>query len=371
MERTGIAELPLHYGKAPPWLINRMRKLAGQIVAIVIDECGQDELLRRLSDPHWFQALGCVLGYDWHSSGLTTVVTAVLKQAVNPEEHRLAVAGGKGRFSRRTPKEIERFGEVFGFSEDQLHSLQYASRMSAKVDNAAIQAGCPLYHHTFFTTEDGRWAVIQQGMDTRDRTARRYHWISDHVKSFVDEPHEAIVSEVFKNQVLNMTARESEEPRRISTDLVKDDPQRVERDFKSLRPAKQRALSEWLPGVEGKNRSVRILTLPKRINWAALKQAYEFQPRNYEELLSTKGIGPATVRGLALVSEVIYGKSPSWKDPAKFSFAFGGKDGVPYPVNRRAMDEAHQMLKSAVDEAKIEKREKLKAFKRLSDFVVK
>lgn len=166
-----------------------------------------------------------------------------------------------------------------------------------------------------------------------------------------------------------MTARESEGSREISTDLVKDAPRRLKRDFKSLRPAEQRALSEWVPQTKDKGRAVSFLFMPRRMNWEALRRAYEFQPGNYEELLSTRGIGPATVRGLALVSEVIYGKAPSWKDPAKFSFAFGGKDGVPYPVNRRAMDEAHQMLKSAVDEAKIEKREKLEAIKRLSNFV--
>lgn len=368
MRRTGTAELPLHYGKAPPWLISRMRRLAGQMVTIIVDEYGEDELLRRLSDPYWFQALGCVLGYDWHSSGLTTVATAVLKQAIKPEEHHLAAAGGKGRFSRQAPNEIERIGHGFDFSDDQIRSLQYASRMSAKVDNAAIQAGAPLYHHAFFVAEDGKWTVIQQGMNTRDRTARRYHWLSEHVKDFVDEPHDAIVAERRRDRVLDMTSKVSERSRRTSTDLVKDDPGKVKRDFKSLRPKGQRALPEWMPGAGEENRTVQFLSLPKRMNWVALEEAHELQPENYENLLSMKGVGPATVRGLALVSEVIYGNAPSWKDPARFSFAFGGKDGVPYPVNRKAMDEAHHMLKSAVDEAKVGRQEKLKAIRRLKDF---
>ncbi len=371
MRRTGTAELPLHYGKAPPWLISRMRRLAGQIVTIIVDEHGEDELLQRLSDPYWFQALGCVLGYDWHSSGLTTVVTAVLKRAIKPEEHRLAAAGGKGRFSRRTPKEIGQIGCGFDFSDGRIRSLQYASRMSAKVDNAAIQAGAPLYHHAFFVTGDGKWAVIQQGMDTRDRTARRYHWLSEHVRDFVKEPHDAILAERKGDRVLDMTSKVSEGSRRTSTDLVKDGSNKIKREFRSLRPKGQRGLPEWMPGANENDRTVQFLSLPKRMNWSALEKAHELQPENYENLLSVEGIGPATVRGLALVSEVIYGEAPSWKDPAKFSFAFGGKDGVPYPVNRRAMDEAHHMLKSAVDEAKVGKQEKLKAIRRLKDFASK
>jgi len=369
MRKTGIAELPLHGGKAPPWLVSRMRRLAREIVTILIDEYGEDEFLRRLSDPYWFQSLGCVLAYDWHSSGLTTVTTAVLKHVIDSGEHHLAAAGGKGKFSRRTPKEIEQIGKTFGFSEDQVHSLQYASRMSAKIDNTAIQADSPLYHHAFFVTQEGKWAVIQQGMNVQDRTARRYHWLSEHVESFVNEPHDAILADKFRNRVLNMTARESEEARKVSTDLVKDDPRKLRRDFKSVLPPRQKTLSRWLVGREGEERVARILTMPRRMNWEALRQAYELQPKNFEELLSIEGIGPATVRGLALISEIIYGAEPSWKDPAKFSFAFGGKDGVPYPVNRKAMDEAWHILKSAVEEAKIGSREKLRAIRRLESFL--
>lgn len=366
MKRTGIAELPLHYGRAPPWLVLRMRKLANKIVTIVIDEYGQDELLRRLSNPFWFQALGCVLGYDWHSSGLTTVVTGVLKCAIKTEEHGLAVAGGKGKRSLKTPEEIEKIGVAFGLSPEQTSSLRYASRMSAKVDNTAIQGGYPLYHHTFFVTESGKWATIQQGMNIEDRTARRYHWLSDHVKSFVNEPHDAIVCDTVKENVLNMTAKDSEACRKVSVDLVNDGPEKVKRDFLSLRPAHQKTLREWMEEeIKERDYAVRVLSMPRNINWDALKKVYEYHPKNYEELLSVKGVGPATVRGLALVSEIIYGEPPSWKDPVKYSFAYGGKDGVPRPVDRKAMDESIQFLKDAIDQAKLVNKDKADALRRL------
>lgn len=369
MKRTGVTKLPLHGGKAPPWLVSRMKKLAEPIVTIIIDEYGNDELLRRLSDPYWFQALGCVLGYDWHSSGLTTVTSAVLKQVIDPEEHAISVAGGKGKYSLKTPEEINNLINDFDFSVNQVEELKRASRLSAKVDNSAIQSGAPLYHHTFFTNKEGNWAVIQQGMNTKDNSARRYHWMSDHVESFVNEPHDAIVAEKKKNRVLDMTAKTSGEARETSIDLIQDGPSKIKREFKTLRPRNQKSLLEWMPGSNKKQQKIQFFSLPKRMNWTALEKTHELQPDNYEELLSVKGVGPATVRGLALVSEIIHGDSPSWKDPAKFSFAFGGKDGVPYPVNKKRMDKAHQMLNEAIDEAKVKKREKLKAFKRLSNFV--
>ena len=366
MKRTGIAELPLHYGRAPPWLVSRMRKLANKIVTIIIDEYGQDELLRRLSNPFWFQALGCVLGYDWHSSGVTTVVTGVLKCAITLEEHGLAVAGGKGKHSLKTPEEIEKIGAIFDLSQEKTSSLRYASRMSAKVDNTAIQGGYPLYHHAFFVTESGKWATIQQGMSVEDRTARRYHWLSDNVKSFVNEPHDAIVCNTVKENVLNMTAKESEACQKVSVDLVNDGPEKVKRDFLSLRPSRQKTLREWMEGeIKERDYAVHFLSMPRNINWEALKKVYEHHPKNYEELLSVRGVGPATVKGLALVSEIIYGEQPSWKDPVKYSFAYGGKDGVPRPVDHRAMDESIQFLKDAIDQAKLGDKDKVDALQRL------
>ncbi|MEM2148049.1 MAG: DUF763 domain-containing protein [Candidatus Bathyarchaeia archaeon] len=372
MQRTGVAKLPLHYGKAPRWLVVRMQKLAKEIVTIIVDEYGAGEFLKRLSNPFWFQALGCVLGYDWHSSGVTTVVTGVLKQAVIPEEHGLAVCGGKGRVSRQAPLEIWQIGEKFGFSDGKIENLRYASKMSAKVDNTAVQAGYQLYHHAFFVDEKGEWAVIQQGMCPQDRTARRYHWLSENVKSFVVEPHSAIAGETKREIALDMTAKESEGCRKASVDLACEPPKKLMRLIMSVRPDYQKSLEEWLPKT-AQNRwteyPLDVLSMPVNINWKALQQVYEFKPKNYEELLGFKGVGAATVRGLALVAELIYGEKPSWKDPVKYSFAYGGKDGVPHPVDRKAMDESIQILKRAVEDAKIGDKEKLNALNRLRVFI--
>jgi len=372
VQRTGVARLPLHYGKAPRWLVIRMQKLAKEIVTIIIDEYGTDDFLKRISDPFWFQALGCVLGYDWHSSGVTTVVTGVLKQAVVPEDHGIAVCGGKGKVSRQTPLEIGNIGERFGFSSDKIQNLQYASKMSAKVDNTAIQDGYQLYHHAFFLAEDGKWAVIQQGMCPQDRTARRYHWLSDNAKNFVVEPHDAIVGDVKRDIVLDMTAKESESCRKTSVNITKEKPKKIKRMIMSIRPAYQKSLQEWMPKTSDrtwKEYPIDVLSMPRNINWKALREVYEFKPRNYEELLGFRGMGPATIRGLALIAELIYGEKPSWKDPVKYSFAYGGKDGVPRPVNRRAMDESIQILKQAIQEAKIGSNERMRSLQRLRRFV--
>lgn len=369
MKRTGVARLPLHYGRAPRWLVIRMIKLAREIVTVIVDEYGQDEFLRRISDPFWFQALGCVLGYDWHSSGVTTVLTWVLKSAINPTEHGLAVCGGKGKASLQTPIEISDAGEEFGFLTSRIDDLRYASRISAKVDNTAIQAGYPLYHHSFFITERGEWAVVQQGMNAKDRTARRYHWLSECAKNFVVEPHDAIVGDVKREVALDMTSIESEGCRKTSTGIIKEEPRKVMRMLKSIRPACQSSLQEWMPKTRWKEYVIDVLSLPRNLNWKSVKKAYEFQPKNYEELLGIRGIGPATVRGLALISELIYGEPPSWKDPVKYSFAYGGKDGVPFPVDRQAMDESIRVLENAVENARIAGKERLRSLQRLRRYV--
>ena len=368
MQRTGVAELPLHRGRAPHWLVTRMIKLAHEITTIIIDEYGRDEFLRRVSDPYWFQALGCVLGYDWHSSGVTTVLTCVLKNAVKPDEHGLAVCGGKGKTSRKTPEEITQIANQFNFATSKIEALQYASRMSAKVDNTAIQAGYQLYHHAFFMAESGEWAVVQQGMSDQDRTARRYHWLSRHVQSFVVEPHDAIVGDAKRESVLNMTAKESEECRKASTDLAKEKPEKLIRLLESVRPITQPSLQKWMPESGMKNYAVDGFSMPKTLNWKLARKLYETQPENYEQLLGVRGVGPATVRGLALVAELVYGTPPSWRDPVKYSFAYGGKDGIPYPVDRKAMDESAEILKNAVENAKIGSSEKLKSLQRLKEF---
>jgi hypothetical protein len=253
MQRTGFASLPLHGGKAPSWLTGRMRKLAKEISAIMIDEYGTDTFLARLSDPYWFQAFGCVLGYDWHSSGVTTVVTGVLKTSLCPQEHGIMVCGGKGKTSRKTPDDIAGTADKFGFSQNQIENLTYTSKLTAKVDNTAIPAGYQLYHHAFFVTEKGKWAVIQQGMNAENKTARRYHWLSDATKSFVSEPHSAIVCDTKHPNVLNMTAHESEASRKVSVDLAKEPTRkliRLSQDATLPAERQQQTLRQWLPTAQ-------------------------------------------------------------------------------------------------------------------------
>jgi hypothetical protein len=368
-KRSGYAELPLHGGRAPQWLVSRMIPLAKQVVTIILDEYGQGAFLRRISDPNWFQALGCVLGYDWHSSGVTTVLTGVLKSAITPKEFGIAVCGGKGRASHRAQFEIGSTGTELGLSTEETAQLKYVSRISVKVDSVAIQAGYPLYHHAFIFSQDMKWAVVQQGMSVADRTARRYHWLSEKARNFVEEPHAAIVGDIKRQAVLDMTSKESERSRKVSVDLTKERPKAVERLLQSVRPAYQRSLQEWMSsGSKVNEMTVDYLSMPASINWKAMQAAYEFKPTNYEELLGVKGLGPSTIRGLALISELVYGEKPSWKDPVKYSFAYGGKDGVPFPMDRRAMDDSIQFLREAVEKAKIGDKERMKSLQRLRRF---
>jgi hypothetical protein len=281
MKRVGAAVLPLHGGHAPSWLIRRMKRLAAEIVTVVVDEYGRDQLLLRLSDPFWFQSLGCVLGYDWHSSGVTTVLTGVLREAIDPASVGVAVCGGKGKRSNMTPAEIRQYGSLFKLSEQQIDGLEHASRLAAKVDNAAIQAGYPLYHHALFMTLDGKWAVIQQGMDTSDKTARRYHWISEHVHSFVVEPHDAIVGDTVRPTALNMTSKNSEKSRKVAVDLVKGGVRNLRNDVLSLRSDQQRLLTEWIDQTPNRTYATQVLNMPRHIDWNAMRRAYEFQPTKH------------------------------------------------------------------------------------------
>jgi hypothetical protein len=235
--------------------------------------------------------------------------------------------------------------------------------MVAKVDNAAIQAGYPLYHHAFIMTVDGKWAVVQQGLDARDKTARRYHWLSDHVRSFVFHPHDAIVCDTVRSKTLDMTATKSEESRRISVDLVNDGTEKLKNEILSFRSDNQRLLTEWMH--QGPSRAYPILNMPRHIDWNAMKRAYEFQPSNYEELLGMKGIRPGAVRALALISQIIYGAEPSWVDPVKYSFALGGKDGVPYPVDGPSYDQTIQYLSRLIERARLDEGDKYAALERL------
>jgi hypothetical protein len=337
----------------------------------MIDEYGTAKFIERLSNPYWFQALGCVLAYDWHSSGVTTVVTGVLKTVLNAEDHGVVVCGGKGKTSRKTPGDIQAAGEKWSFSQDVIDDLTYTSRMTAKVDNTAIQTGYQLYHHAFILTEDEKWAVIQQGMSDEERSARRYHWLSNNTVSFVEEPRNAVACNIIRAKALNMVAKESESARRASVDLAKEPTKKLYNLIQSTaRPQNQASLQTWLPKTDDPwIQTQTALNMPRNINWDTLSRIYEFQPSNYEELLAVKGVGPATVRGLALIAELVYGEEPSWQDLVKFSFAYGGKDGVPFPVDRRAMDESIGILKKAVEESRVGEGEKLRSLANLRRFV--
>jgi hypothetical protein len=356
MGHSGSALLPLHHGKAPRWLFNRMVRLSECIIDIIIDEYGNMGLLRRLSDPWFFQSLSCVLGYDWHSSGTTTVTCGALKEAMGRENLGVTVCGGKGRTSLNTPREIKEMGGSFGVSDNTIKNLIYASKMSAKVDNSLVQDNYQLYHHCLIFDDHGHWIVIQQGINEERGNARRYHWGLNH-NGFVEEPQEAIICETRLDKVLNMTSSDSDENRRTCIDLVKENPLRLKRFFTKPSAKGQVRLDNWTQEPS--------LVMPRSVNWDAVRAAYEFQPRNYEELVSLRGIGPSTVRGLALVAELIYGDSASWRDPVKFNFAFGGKDGVPFPVDKRSMDEAIDILNKGIEKSGLSLGEEVRAYKRL------
>lgn len=358
--RTGSVNLPLHNGKTPRWLFERMVKLAGGITEVIIYEYGIKEFLRRISNPYWFQAFSCVLGFDWHSSGTTTTTCGALKVALSPEEHGIAVAGGKGNTARKTPAEIEAKGEIFSLSSERIERLKYSSRMAAKVDNSCIQDGYQLYHHCFFFTEKGEWAVVQQGMN--NTYARRYHWLSD-ISSFTEEPHEAICCDRKEAKVLDMTAKASEPARKVSLDLIKNNPEHLKKYF-----IKQRVLNSKNSFALASHHTILDIDIGKQ-GMEVLRRAYELQPASYEELVSLSGMGPKKIKALALISDLVFGASPSWHDPVKYSFAHGGKDGYPYPVDREVYDNSIKVLRECLESAKLDRKEKYMAIKRLEQFI--
>jgi len=365
MQKTGVASLPLHEGSCPPWLFQRMKKLGAAIAEAIVLEYGEREFLRRIANPFFFQSLGCVLAFDWHSSGLTTTVCGALKEGLRENECSVRVLGGKGKTSRKTLAEIAEFCEQQSLSGNKEKELAKASRLSAKVDNAAVQDGYQLYHHSFFASEKGDWAVVQQGMNLETRYARRYHWLgerlSESTASFTNEPHAAVCSDERGKTVLNMVACESEQARRASVDLAK------EKNF-ARRFTTHKTFQKTLHDFEFGELRMSVRHSIDLKNYRGLENAYELQPRNYEELLLVQGMGPASVRALALVSELVYGTPPSWRDPARFAFAHGGKDGYPRPVDRELMDENTKILENAVAQARIGEGEKLAAVKRLKEF---
>jgi len=372
--KTGIAVLPLHYGRAPRWFFGRMVKLSKSISTVIVDEYGQKEFLSRISDPFWFQAFGNVLGFDWHSSGLSTTVCGALKISLEKADLGIHVAGGKGKTSMKTPEDIQNIGDEFSLSEKKINDLIYSSKMAAKVDNSVLQDGYQLYHHSFFVSEKGDWSVVQQGLNDISSTARRYHWLSFHTKSFVNEPREGIITDLRHKKVIDMSARESEEARKTSVDLVKEGPEKVNKYFNELKIDYKNSLLRFFEMPKGLNRieikvEKEILRMPRKFNWNIMQNAFEFNPKNYEELVALKGIGPSSIRALALISHLIFGSKMSWKDPAKYSFAHGGKDAIPYKLNKKRYDKSIEILEAGISEAMIGDKEKILAIKRLKDFL--
>jgi uncharacterized protein len=363
---TGYASLPLHGGKAPAWLFGRMVRLSREILIYMTGEFGAQEVLRRLSDPFWFQAFGCVLGFDWHSSGLTTTVCGAVKEALKDVDAEIGVfaAGGKGAASRKAPLQIAAGCDRIGRDPEP---LVYASRTAAKVDSAAVQDGYQLYHHVFFFTGAGDWCVVQQGMSDATRTARRYHWLSDHVASFVDEPHMAVCCDA-RAETLNLVAHENDPIRRASAELAAQPPEVTLHALTSLVSAPPSRSTAPLLTMPARHTLLPEFDVSDRYLGKILLRTYERAPESFEALLGIEGVGPKTLRALALASELVHGTAASLRDPARFAFAHGGKDGTPFPVDKLTYDKTIEILEQAINRSTIERSERVQAFKRLQAF---
>lgn len=344
------ADLPLHYGQVPPWLAQRMSKLGGAIVESIILEYGQSEALTRLSDPLWFQAFGCMLGMDWHSSGITTSVMGALKKAMNPKfnEYGIYFCGGKGKHSRQTPSELAALGERTGLDGD---SLIRSSRLTAKVDNTAIHDGFQIYLHTFIATNKDEWAVVQQGMNDASGMARRYHWNSSQFKSYLEEPHTFIYGQN-QGEILNLTDKQSAHAKDSILKITLEEPRYMLPEIRKI--------------VMPKHHDVRRENVNLKRLGSILALAHEKQHSNFENFLLMEGVGPRTIQSLALVSEVIHGAPSRFTDPARFSFAHGGKDGHPFPVPLKTYDETINLLQTSVEKSKLGDKDKSEAIKNLS-----
>lgn len=438
--KTGIATFTLDYGTCPRWLFERMVKLGRAMTEIIILEYGPEEYIRRLADPVWFQSLGTVLAFDWNASGLTTILTAALKEGIRGREKELGVfiCGGKGKTSRKTPDQILDWGNKLGFEENKANQLIYNSKMAAKVDSSLIQDGFQLYHHSFFFTRNGAWTVVQQGMNLQKQTARRYHWYSQNFKDFVNEPHAGVVSDL-RLKPLNLVANASSGTRSLSIELVNGGFDTLMKDLKLLekyssspkkilnqnlilnntgQPSDQdsqdlqyskseQELSEnskasqqnfkilnkfstpmsQMVEIETGYRQLKLLNLENmefkthpvvaenfyssKVVQKIFAQLCDQKPENYEKLVASVGVGPKTVRALALVGEVLYGAKPSYQDPARYSFAHGGKDATPYPVDKKTYDQSIFIMKKLVEKISIDYSEKKKILNRLDHKISK
>lgn len=354
--RRGYADLPLHGGKAPKWLFDRMVKLLREISLSIIYLFGREEFLNRISDPFWFQAFGCVLGFDWHSSGITTTVTGAIKEGLKFEEKNIGIffAGGKGKRGVNTPNDINNWVEKGIIDDKEAENLKKFSRLSAKVDSVGLQDNFSIYHHFFIYSKDGDWAVIEQGMNEKERVARRYHWYSKDLNSFVSDPHKGIASQI-KVKPINFVDSKIERTRRdivtISNEIKVEEAIRI-LDNRKLK------LSFHHPVFNEDYDYKRLMNLMSKIK--------DYKPKNFEELILVEGLGEKSLRALALISHLIFGSELSFRDPVTFSFAHGGKDGHPYPVDRKIYDKSIEILKSAVEKAKLNDFEKLKILSKLS-----
>lgn len=382
IKHTGHADLPLHGGTVPKWLADRMMQMGSLIIESIITNFGKKEVLIRLSDPLWFQSLGAVMGMDWHSSGITTSVMYALKRGINKraKEFGLCVCGGRGKYSRRTPEELMFLANATGLDGTKLIN---SSKLVAKVDSTAVQDGFQLYMHNFVLSDEGDWTVIQQGMNIESKTARRYHWSSENLKSFIEEPHTGITGE---NQglILNLTAKDANETRSHILDFSKENPDKMIKEIQNvfkheeninkinsikndniLIAQNKTIASETRSIVMPHHHEVRAKDVNLKRLGAVLATAYESQPQNFEGLLLTPGLGPRTIQSLTLVSEVIYGTPSRFTDPARFSFAHGGKDGHPFPVPLKIYDDSIRILHESIERSKLGYKDKSECIKRL------
>jgi hypothetical protein len=373
MKKTGLATLPLHGGKAPVWLFKRMVKLGKPIFKILYEMEGSEGILKRISDTFWFQSLSCVLGFDWHSSGTTTVTTGVLKEVLNPVDFGIIVVGGKGKKATNIQNELSENAPKLGYNNEEIQKLKEISRIVAKIDNTALQDDFNIYHHVAFLDERN-WTIVQQGLDISIKKARRYHWFSKEAGDYLNDPHKDISTDVFKPEVLNMVASESENCRKVSLEILEEGVDRIKRYLQKIQNPQQKSLLDFAQDNYNKKtqilnpKSIPHLKFPRFLNWDAFEIANEESFSNYIDLLKIKGIGPGAIRALALISELIWGIPASWKDPAKFSFAHGGKDGIPYMVNLKRMETCAEILEQAIDQARLNNNEKFNALKRLHKY---
>ncbi|MBE6349607.1 MAG: DUF763 domain-containing protein [Spirochaetaceae bacterium] len=379
MKHSGYADLPLHGGIVPRWLADRMKSLGTLIIESLILNYGKDEVLKRLSDPLWFQSFGAVLGMDWHSSGITTSVMYALKRGLNERAHELGicVCGGRGKYSRKTPEELLFLADATGLDGDE---LVRSSKLCAKIDSVLLQDGFQLYQHNFIITNEGNWAVVQQGMNAETQTARRYHWCSSTLPSFVEEPHTAVIGEN-QGKILNLTDKKACSTREAILELSKEKPAMLLSEIQKILDLQNshQQLSLFENEVQKETitfESGRNLVMPRRHNvqkedidlkrlGAVLVTAYESPKNTFEDFVLTEGLGPRTLQSLALVSEIVHGTASRFNDPARFSFAHGGKDGQPFPVPLKIYDESVRVLHDSIERAKLGYNDKSDCLRRL------